>query len=932
MIGGGSRWDPRSNMILWVCREHSAEYELKFKDVEQAEELHTGLAKNLVHLASEATVAAISEAAAEHWILLETALNAAKAKASRIGGRPYCFSSDGENKRRNATIFFTFIREVGGNGDLFQKLGDLPLFDYHCGLDDLTGNIDIKHILKRLRNTLIRFLASTIDGVVLLRDLIKQHLLRDSSHSAQHFDKLLNPNDRQNVNLMYDLLSAIAMLPEAKETDAPAYKTTGHILCLLGCLYRHILKAYTNINLSLHEQLVHISAAIHLMLALYNKEAGRFVPSHPYFDLMSAGKNLFCVAKTRIDDPDGKIWIIQPGSDPLEKTLGQVRTMTGTNSNTDMYQLGSRLTAAVECDNILTEHPERASDPRRLKLPVWHEVAGDVSAKIDHISRRIWVGGVHVKNVSNRTNWMGGRRVAEDDLRAAFLDPPEGERDEDPDESDLGRAPDFTSETAPPANSAADPDAPFLPDIDDMAEEAVSSLDSTAKVHDAYLSIPGSNKQQHKATILRIFLAVVVISGITCGTKPVDTLPKRLLGEPNVRARVQIMELVPAKNIPGVGSDEGDWEWSGKFVTTSGTSKICEVDGSAIQLLDPVVLPASSISTNPMSTYHFKSVELVAVAAAMEMRTRSTRKLPEVAFGSTFPYRTSSGFACFVCNKDGSSLLQEEGLCILCPKAALTVRSAYKLVEHMAIYILFDRDPAVDRNSKPCGFCLGTESFCSIVLVKSKGGDGTIRIDMTKSRCPNLANLGLATAAKSSERSPCTNVPALCPASPCPDVVWKYNLKCHISSVHPTANLSGYRSHFELAEGEEVALKTISTPKKRRSSKKTINFRISEEHSTEAALGEFSRLSDDEGEPEISVLSLCNTLNRNSAKLFIIFLRNSPMGDLSMNGWSIAFQSVEEDIIETFDHRLTVLSLYNTLNSNGANCLHSPSYICLGVI
>ncbi|KAJ7506495.1 hypothetical protein B0H11DRAFT_1628285, partial [Mycena galericulata] len=137
------------------------------------------------------------------------------------------------------------------------------------------------------------------------------------------------------------------------------------------------------------------------------------VPSQTYFDFMTAGKNLFfCVAKTQLDDPDGKFWIIQPGSDPLEKSFSGVQTITATDSNTDMYQLGGRLTAAMECDNILAEHPEWASDPRRLKLPVWHEVAGDVSAKFDHISPRIWVGDAHVKNVSTRTTWMGGKRAA----------------------------------------------------------------------------------------------------------------------------------------------------------------------------------------------------------------------------------------------------------------------------------------------------------------------------------------------------------------------------------------------------------------------------------------------------------------------------------------------------------------------------------------
>ncbi|KAJ7663774.1 hypothetical protein DFH06DRAFT_1324291 [Mycena polygramma] len=190
-VEGRMRWDPRSNMILGICREHSANFELEFKGMEQAEALHAGLANNSVHLASEATVAAISsfsdvpsrniahpfivaptckrESADEQRILLEAAVAAAKAKAGRIGGRLYCFSSDGDNKRRLAMILFTFMREVDRNGPLFQKLGDLPLFDYHCGDDDITANIDEKHVMKRLRNTLIRQLASTVNGARLIR-------------------------------------------------------------------------------------------------------------------------------------------------------------------------------------------------------------------------------------------------------------------------------------------------------------------------------------------------------------------------------------------------------------------------------------------------------------------------------------------------------------------------------------------------------------------------------------------------------------------------------------------------------------------------------------------------------------------------------------------------------------------------------------------
>ncbi|KAJ7232149.1 hypothetical protein B0H12DRAFT_1029103 [Mycena haematopus] len=194
-----------------------------------------------------------------------------------------------------------------------------------------------------------------------------------------------------------------------------------------------------------------------------------------------------------------------------------------------------------------------------------------------------------------------------------------------------------------------------------------------------------------------------------------------------------------------------------------------------------------------------------------------------------------AGYVCFICNRDGASLEQDHGLCKLCPTTTLKVSSPSKLVEHMATHIMFD--PSVDRSANPCGFCLSTDSFCSIVLIKGKGSDGAIRIDSTRSRCPNLANLGLAVAANSSQKNPCTNRPLRCPVSPCPDIVWKYNLETHLRTVHASANISNYKSYYELADGGKVELKRISKAKKRKTKKKHIDFRISPAHSTEAALG-----------------------------------------------------------------------------------------------
>ncbi|KAJ6489800.1 hypothetical protein C8R45DRAFT_929113 [Mycena sanguinolenta] len=280
--------------------------------------------------------------------------------------------------------------------------------------------------------------------------------------------------------------------------------------------------------------------------------------------------------------------------------------------------------------------------------------------------------------------------------------------------------------------------------------------------------------------------------------------------------KVQLMELMATSRPPAPESEEEDWEWTSKFLKCAGTSTVFEVAGAQVQLLNPAVLPATKALEIGTMTYHFKSVELVAIAAAMELRAQG--HLPDVLFGSSFPYRTVGGYACFVCNKDGNSLKQQEGLCPHCPDVSLKINSPALIVEHMAIHMLFDLNPPVDC----CGFCLSVDSFCSLQLKKRKGKNGTNKIDLDHSRCPNVGNLGLAHAGTYSERRPCTNVPDYCPIP---------------------ANILSYKSYYDIDAKERQGLKVISQKKPRkRSQKKTITFKISVAHSTESAL---SSLEDD---------------------------------------------------------------------------------------
>jgi hypothetical protein len=91
-------------------------------------------------------------------------------------------------------------------------------------------------------------------------------------------DVLLDPNDKQDVVLMVKLLHAIAVLLPPNPDAQPLTKATRCILRLLGHIYANLLKAYLDVNLSLNDQLAHLSTAAHLILAIYNQDKGNFIP------------------------------------------------------------------------------------------------------------------------------------------------------------------------------------------------------------------------------------------------------------------------------------------------------------------------------------------------------------------------------------------------------------------------------------------------------------------------------------------------------------------------------------------------------------------------------------------------------------------------------------------------------------------------------
>ena len=292
------------------------------------------------------------------------------------------------------------------------------------GDNDITADKDPKHIMKRCRNFTIRKSGIMIDGLVVTPALLRFHLQANNvpSHRIAY---LLNPSDRQDVPLCYTLMKEIWSLPPSVPTDKPGFVAARGALLMLGSLFQHLVLPFVQVSLSLHDQLLHLSAAAHLSTYLFTAHDARSkaMPSLTYKDIILMVKNAyFCVAKAKICTPDSNFYLILNGTDRLESTFGVVRSIVGNDANADVLTLGYRLSHAVECLNILSEHPTWDRGPRRLQLHGIEDGNGDVRSKCDHITPESWEGDVNVRNVSLVTAWNLGRQKVVSDFPACNIE------------------------------------------------------------------------------------------------------------------------------------------------------------------------------------------------------------------------------------------------------------------------------------------------------------------------------------------------------------------------------------------------------------------------------------------------------------------------------------------------------------------------------
>ncbi|KAK0194401.1 hypothetical protein F5146DRAFT_927138 [Armillaria mellea] len=224
-----------------------------------------------------------------------------------------------------------------------------------------------------------------------------------------------------------------------------------------------------------------------------------------------------------------------------------------------------------------------------------------------------------------------------------------------------------------------------------------------------------------------------------------------------------------------------------------------------------------------------------------------SHSLPQVPASLDFPYRESTGLACFVCEQNGRERDAAVNKCTYCTPQVALPPSNVRLLEHMGAHILYDKN--IDCSLEPCGSCLRPSPVCSLYLKRSSDTD--VRVDQKKSVCINKKSFMHKVAARFPSTSRCSNILVTCPECP-PDApaVWKYNMPSHIKRKHPHVPPNALRKEWVISDDEMDSMKNIWLERHKNKKNKTKNknkkqgkqgLKISEAHKSALALERYVR-------------------------------------------------------------------------------------------
>ncbi|KAH9050407.1 hypothetical protein EDB83DRAFT_2522604 [Lactarius deliciosus] len=870
------RWDDSTNKFLGICREHGHEIPLEFTSERELNLLCNTISNNMVHLASEATVAgigALSEVPREYsvWPIMfsgtckrETGLHHARVLQMVL-------KAANKVKHGDAFVILTMSSQLSASSLIYGQLSSLKFMNHLVSPDDLTTDKDFKHVFKCQRNLLMHQKGVLIQGFCVTPAILRMHL---ESHGipSHRLQSLLNPNDKQDVILVYSLLKEVWSLPPPLAGSSPSFACAREALNVYGQFVHHLMMPYVCVDLDLDEQLIHLSAATHMVVFLYRDGLAhtQFMPTQSYVDIMIMVKNVFYC------------------------------TAVGTDANIDILQLGSRTSGLTEVALILAEHPEWDLGPRHLTLPriTKDAQAGKITSKFDHISPKDWRSDATVARVNLHSCWLLGRQQAikciPDTGRVFEQLLAEG----DPNIDMLSPLDTLLVNQRDPEHDSRDNPDDFAHNFDpepEGAEHIPSDTMQNANISRTALSLPLSYTHDgdledaiaDKMPRNNVDSAIIVQGQKTSKAK---ALRHRMASRTtrSLTDRLRHVQNIPCFGPTSTGITESD-PWSGSITPCDDATlgpTLCV--GNPVALLvrcDTIVVLAvaqvnrlrfaSQSNLDELAVHHLAKptakvdcqlLRLVPVTVeddpthihdwcwSMQMEANCEnvdgryvhslnpvisvlrpRKLMFLFEGSFLVTLSCSlfqdlwsqdyqslpvvrcteffpyhfeGMACFVCNEKLSNYMDTNSQG--CSRCGSTMdwKKGQRVLEHMGAHILFDG--MLDSSKELCGMCLCPASMCQIYLRKAHRTAGSVSVDRKKSKCINMTHFNYATACTSSEASPCSNIPIIC--SRCPDnssAVWTYSLYAHFREQHRIQSLDDFPITIRLSQSEKDGMRKV---------------------------------------------------------------------------------------------------------------------------
>jgi hypothetical protein len=441
----------RTNSVGGTCHLHTSASQVVLSSFAGGMSILRALKRGAIHYGKEISVAAAScfgdkrlyplivaptcklETADDMGTLFQTIIQGWEdANAHNLVGPLWSFATDGDSTRCAAGYNLFVQHPLGESSQLYWLLHDLDGLNLLTGKNHVTLDFDFKHIFKRKLvftkgalflpfgysgfSTLLRSKKGMVmnNGQIVNRILLGRYFSLLSGVDADKIKMLLYPQDPQNVPCAVELLQTTIRLCDLTPPGhvTPTIIVDMDAFSLLAELLESVLLPFTNVEMSLTEQIQSLSKYAHLSFTLFRSHRDSLMSNQLYGDSQTMVKNcVFCVAKQKLFDDSQPFYVFQLGTDRLEIFFGCVRMLGSHDSTMNYRQAIERFGHAVDIDCVLEEHPEWDTGARRLKMTrVEH---------VDHLNAESWKGNLLVCNIDLEKAWKTGGDTAVKVLEAS---------------------------------------------------------------------------------------------------------------------------------------------------------------------------------------------------------------------------------------------------------------------------------------------------------------------------------------------------------------------------------------------------------------------------------------------------------------------------------------------------------------------------------